>query len=291
LLSGLPWDDVRLFLVLYRSRTMGEAAAALEVNTSTVSRRLVGLEEALDARLFERGREGLRPTQAGEALLPAAELVEQGVAGFAHAVDGLEREVSGLVRLACPPDVAVVVVLPALPALLARYPGLRIELKADEATVDLNRREADLALRVVRPERGDLVMRRVLAVAWVPAASASLAARLDALEDPAAAPWIGWGPGFGDAPPARWLRALGVEATLATDSLPTQLAAAAAGIGVALLPAPSVAHYGLVPIAGAAWDTLPPRPEMELYLVTHRVLRSVPRVRAVWDALVAALGE
>jgi len=288
LLAALQWDDVRLFLVLARSRTMGAAAATLGVNTSTVSRRLGGLEEALDARLFDRGREGLRPTRAAEELIPAAELVEQSVAGFAHAVDGLEREVAGLVRLACPPDVADVIVLPMLPALMARYPGLRVELMAGEAVVDLSRRQADLALRVVRPERGDLVLRKVLAVQWIAAASPSLAARLGALDDVAAVPWIGWGPRLADAPPARWLRGCGVAPVLSTDSLTTQIAAASSGIGAALVPHPSVPHYGLTALDLGA-TSAPPLPTMDLYLVAHRVLRSVPRVRAVWDALLAAL--
>lgn len=292
LLASLAWDDVRLFLTLCRARTMGEAAAVLGVNTSTVSRRLTGLEEALDATLFERGRDGLRPTRSAEELLPAAELVEDGVARFAHAIDGLEREVSGRVRLACPPDAADVIVVPALKGLLAEHPALRVELKAEESVVDLNRREADLALRVVRPEHGDLVMRRVATVRWVLATSPALAERLGGVADPERAPWIGCGERFAEIPTARWLVRGGAQPVVTSDNLVTQIAAAAAGIGVALVPAASVAHYGLANVAPARSITerAGPLPTMELYLVTHRILRSVPRVRVVWDALVEALG-
>jgi DNA-binding transcriptional LysR family regulator len=278
------WDDVRLFLVLYRSRTMVDAASKLGVNVSTVSRRLGALEEALDCVLFDRGRDGLRSTPAADDLLPKAELVEHGVAQFANVVDGLERQVSGVVRLTCPSDVADVIVLPVLRGLFNRHPGLRVALEPGESTVDLNRREADLALRVVRPTRGDLVVKRVRTVQWRAAASRALAARLRAADSFWEWPWIGWGDRLRSTPAARWLEEHVTQApVLCTDSLSTHIAAAAAGLGVALLPAPSIAHYRLAELELAA--DVPPPPDNELYLVTHRSLRSVPRIRVVWEAL------
>ena len=103
----MNWDDVRLFLALCRSRTVGGAAKSLGVDASTVSRRLAALEEKLAATLFDRGRDGTAPTKAAEDLMPVAEEIEQGVARFAGAAERLEREASGLVRITCPPDVAV----------------------------------------------------------------------------------------------------------------------------------------------------------------------------------------
>lgn len=282
----LPWDDVRLFLVLYRSRTMGEAATTLGVDPSTVSRRLAALEGALDTVLFDRGRDGLRPTEAAEALLPTAELVEDGVIRFAHAADGLERTVSGLVRITAPPDAADVIVLPMLARLLAQHPALEVALAPSEATLDLDRREADIALRVMRPSRGDLVVKRGLVTRFVPATSPALAARLGTVDDLEAVPWIGW-QAMGSMPPARWLAERVRRApVLRTDSLRTQIAAAAAGLGVAVVPAPSVAHYGLVAVDTPLADGLPP---IELFLVTHRALRRVPRIAAVWAGLLAEL--
>lgn len=283
--APLDWDDVRLFLVLYRARTMVEAAAKLAVNVSTVSRRLSALEETLDCVLFDRGRDGLRPAPAADDLFPAAELVEHDVAQFANVVDNLERDVSGVVRMTCPPDVADVIVLPVLRGLFDKHSRLRVALEPSESTVDLNRREADLALRLVRPTRGDLVVKQVLTVHWRPAATRTLAARLSPVGDLRAWPWIGWSDRFRAMPACQWLdEHAGHEPVLRTDSLATQIAAAKAGLGVALLPAPSIAHYQLTEIELAT--RLPPPPQDELYLVTHRALRKVPRVRALWDALV-----
>lgn len=288
-----PWDDVRLFLALCRARTVGSAAKALGIDASTVSRRLVSLEETLATTLFDRGRDGIAPTKAAEDLLPVAEEMEEVMNRFANAAEGLEREVSGLVRMTCPPDVAAVVVVPLLQELVARHPALRVELEPGEAVLDLTRREADLALRTVRPTRGDLIVTRLAKVRWVLVAAPSLAKKLGALRAWTDAPWVSWGERLANIGPARWLttHVKPADPLLRSDSLVVQLAAVAAGVGVALVPEPSVAHYGLVPVKlgprlredAEAW------PSDELYLVTHRALRDVPRVRAVWDLLLARI--
>jgi DNA-binding transcriptional LysR family regulator len=290
----LQWDDVRLFLALCRSRTIRGTGVALGVDASTVSRRLVLLEEAVSAKLFDRGRNGIAPTKAGEDLLPVAEEMEAVMARFNGAADRLEHEVSGLVRITSPPDVAEVVLVPLLGELFTRHPKLRLELIPGEALLDLTRREADLALRTVRPTRGDLVVTRLLTVRWVAAAAPSRVRQLGTLRAWADAPWVGWGERLSNIPPARWLAAHlnGVEPILLSDSLRVQIAALVAGIGVALLPEPSVKAYGLVPlkIGSALRRVAEEWPSDELFLVTHRALRGVPRVEAVWQLLVERVG-
>ena len=290
----LRWDDVRLFLALCRARTVGEAGRALSVDASTVSRRLSALESALNASLFDRNHEGISATKAAEDLLPVAEEMDAVMLRFAHAADGLEREVSGLVRIACPPDVANVVIAPLLRELFKRHPALRVEIAPGEAVIDLTRREADLALRTVRPAQGDLVITRLASVRWVLVASAELARELGTLRSWGDAPWVGWGARLSMVGPAKWLEshAKGVDPVVRSDSLMLQIAAVSASAGVTLVPEPSAAHYGLVPVRlapslradAANWPT------DELFLVTLRALRDVPRVRALWDLLVERVG-
>jgi DNA-binding transcriptional LysR family regulator len=288
--TAFHWDDVRLFLALCRSPTVGVAARALGVDASTVSRRLVQLEDAVKATLFDRGRDGVTPTKAAEDLLPVAEEIEAVVRRFSTAAEGLERVAEGLVRLTCPADVAEVVVAPVLRELRARHPALRFQLDPGEAVLDLTRREADLALRTARPTRGDLIVTKVATVRWVAAANPALARELGPVKRWTDVPWIGFGERLAQLPPARWhAQHVGVEYAVRSDSLAVQLSSVVAGLGVALVPAPSIAHYGLIAIplaprlrtGAAAW------PLDDLFLVTHRALRDVPRVRVVWDALVA----
>jgi DNA-binding transcriptional LysR family regulator len=288
--DALQWDDVRLFLALCRSRTVGEAAAALGVDASTVSRRLTALEETLSAALFDRGRDGVAPTAAAEELMPVAEQIEEMMGRFATAAEGLEREVSGLVRITCPPDVAEVVLAPLLAELLRAHPALRVALDAGESVVDLTRREADIALRNVRPARGDLVMTKLTTFRWVLAAATQTAERLGTLRTWSDAPWIGWGPKYARIAPARWFDAhvKGTEPVVRSDSLIVQQATVAAGIGVALLPEPSLAAYGVakVKVAKELREAAAEWPADDFFLVTHRALKDVPRVRVVWDCLV-----
>jgi DNA-binding transcriptional LysR family regulator len=288
--EALQWDDVRLFLALCRARTVGEAAGKLGVDASTVSRRLSALEGALAASLFDRGRDGVAPTAAAEELMPVAEQIEEMMNRFASAAEGLEREVTGLVRITCPPDVAEVVIAPLLAELLREHPGLRVALDAGEPIVDLTRHEADIALRTARPERGDLVMTKLMTFRWVLAAAPQVARTLGALRAWGDAPWIGWGPRYSRIAPARWFEAhvKGVEPVVRSDSLNVQVATVASGVGVGLLPEPSIAAYDLAPVkvstslreAAAEW------PADDFFLVTHRALKDVPRVRVVWDCLV-----
>ncbi|WP_437663331.1 LysR family transcriptional regulator [Sorangium sp. So ce1182] len=292
---ALQWDDVRLFLALCRARTVGSAAATLGIDASTVSRRLAAIEEAMDASLFDRGRDGVAPTRAAEDLLPIAEEIEQAMMRFTSAAEGIEREVAGPVRVTCPADVAEAVVVPLLRELLARHPALRVTLDPGEALLDLTRREADLALRTARPTRGDLLVTRLRSVRWVAAASPEVARELGTLRAWSDAPWVGWGERLSTIGPARWLEtfARGAEPVVRSDSLRVQLSVLSSGVGVGLVPEPSVEHYGLVPVkigaslreSAAGW------PSDELFLVAHRALRDVPRVRVLWDLLVERLGE
>lgn len=293
--ESLVWDDVRLFLALCRQPTLAAAAQQLRVDASTVSRRLAALEESLAASLFDRGRDGIAPTEAAEALLPIAEEIEQSMARFSNVADGLERDAAGTVRVTCPPDVAEVVLVPLLGELLQRYPRLRVTLDPAEALRDLTRREADLALRVVRPASGDLVMTRLTSARWLLAGAPELARRIGTLRDFSQVPWIACGERLAAVPAARWLEqhVKHADPILRSDSLSVQLAAVKSGVGVALVPEPSAVHYGLVPIklAAALRDAADAWPRDELYLVTHRALQNVPRVRVVWDLLLERWGE
>ena len=287
------WDQVRLFLALMRARSLAGAGKRVQLDASNVSRRLVRLEAEMGIPLFDRTRGGLVPTSAAENLLPHAEEVELGMARFAAAGAPVETAVEGVVRVTAPPGVADTFVAPLLTDRHARHPRLSIELDASVGYADLTRREADLALRTVRPERGELLVAQLVATRERPMASAEYArdvGRLAAFED---ARWVAWGDELAHLPGPRWLRthAPSVVPVLRSNHFSSVLAATRAGLGVAVLPEPYL-RTGLVPIAhgkalSGAWATLP---STELWLVAHRALRHVPRVASVWEFLSEKLG-
>ncbi len=291
--AALPsWDQVRLFLALMRARTLAGAAKRVQLDASNVSRRLARLEEELGVPLFDRTRDGLVPTSAAENLLAHAEEAELGIARFAAASAQVETRIEGVVRVTAPPGVADSFVAPLLAELHARHPRLTLELDASVGYSDLTRREADLALRTSRPESGDLIVAQVVATRELPLASADYARELGRLGRFADARWLAWGDELAHLPGPRWLRkhAPDVTPVLRSNHFSSLLAAARAGLGVAVLPAPYVLT-GLVPVAhgrrlAAAWAALP---STELWMAAHQALRRTPRVAAVWEFLLEKL--
>lgn len=156
----LDWNDLRYFLAAARLGRLSPAARRLQVEHSTVSRRIDGLERAMGTRLFERHRDGLILTEAGHALLPMAEQVEATVAVLSEALSGQDLSIRGEVRLGTPEGLAVCFLTPKLKPLLDDYPNLTVELLALPRLANLASREADLAITLEPPRRGPYVVAR-----------------------------------------------------------------------------------------------------------------------------------
>lgn len=290
----LDWEQVRLFLAVMRERSLARAGTRLALDISTVSRRLDRLETELGAPLFDRTREGTTPTVLAEQMLPHAEEMELAAVRFAAAGAKTETAVEGVVRLTVPPGIADAFVAPALARLHERHPKLVVELDASVGYADLTRREADLAIRGVRPSSGELVAVKLVTARAVPLASAAYARELGRLKRLEDARWIVWDRDLAHLPDAVWLRkhAPSVIPVFRTSHFASQLAAARAGLG-AVITAQPFAQAGLVEVAHArsldeAWSELP---SSSLWLVGHRALRHVPRVAAVWTFVMEELGS
>lgn len=285
----LRWDDLKVLLALYRRGSLKRAAEALGVNISTVSRRLDALEELLGAHLFDRTPDGVRPTAAAEQLVPHAEAMERAAQGLVHGLEGFEVEVEGIVRITAPPGLVDSFLAPALPELCDAHPRLRIQILASVGYADLTRREADLALRMMRPAAGDFVATRLASHPWRVVASPAHAAKLNEagkLREPDATRWVTWGEELAHLPDARWLAAnvSRERVVLETSSMTAQLEAVRAGIGAMVVPRAYVGLPGLseVRCSAAIEKSLAALPEGTLWLVGHRALREVPRIAVVW---------
>jgi len=291
----LSWDDVRVFLAVFETRTLKAAAARLGVNATTVGRRLDALEAALDARLFLRSRAGIEPTAAAEQLVPAALEVARAAAGFAQRSRGLSRSPEGEVTLSAPTGIANLLLVPLLPGLLARHPELRVHVDTNDAYADLDALEADLALRgsSVRGALpgGDLVARQLGAAPSVPLATPEYARTLGTVDDLSAVRWVTFGPRMDGNPWARKVVGQVPESSIVvrSDDPNTVFAAARAGLGATWMTRPFASLVGLVEIPLAPKLAHLVEGADQLWLVGHRNLRDVPRVAAVWDYLVEAI--
>lgn len=280
------WDDVRLFLAAFRHRTLSAAAPKVGLDTSTMSRRLTTFEEALGRKLFQRSRDGLMPTHAGEQLLPAAEAMEAAHARLTRDLSAVETEASGVVRVSVAPGMADAFIAPALMRFRQKHPRITIELDASTRAIDLTRREAEIAVRSVAPKGVDLLVTKLGTGGWVAAGSRALVKKLGRLREWSSAPWIHWDHDLAAFAPQRWLavHTKGAAVPLRTSLFSSQLIAASSGLGLVLAPAPYVRHFKLTPVKFVPklktnW------PVDSLWLVGHQALRDVPRVAAVWKFL------
>lgn len=276
----MNWNDLRVLLALYREGTAKAAAQTLRIDPVTVTRRLEALERDLGATLFQRTTRGLLPTEVAHHLFELAERVETAAFAVERGASGAREAIAGTVRVACPADLGIRMIAPALGRLSAEHPELVVELITGASIVDLNRREADVSLRLVRPELAELVCRRVGAIAYA----------VYRHRDGAPARWIAWVEGASGLPEGRWVDAQRGDAAPAVrvDRTAAAEAAAAAGLGLALLPtAMGDAHPELV--RDRPED--PPALVRDVWMVVHRDLRSVPRVRRVMDFLTDVLAE
>jgi DNA-binding transcriptional LysR family regulator len=282
------WDDLRVFLAVRRHGTHAAAARALSVDATTVGRRIAALESALGGRLFRRTRAGLFMTDEGVQLALRAERIEREVLESERLLSG-HAAVAGTVRLTASDGILTYVLAPALGELVARHPGLQLELRGDNRALDLSRREADVAVRLARPTESSLVARRLGVARFGLFASESYLARRGRPASEEALrthELLGYEPALDRTPPMLWwLRRAGGTLRLRSSSTAALAAACVAGQGIALLlVAVARSIPGLVRVLPAAEI-----PRRELWGVVHADLRRQPRVVAVLDWAASSL--
>jgi DNA-binding transcriptional LysR family regulator len=285
----LQWDDARIFLAVARTGTLSGAATALNMGIATISRRLDRLEGALGVPLFSRHQSGYRLTDDGSALVERAEALESAGHAFGEAAQNQGR-VAGCVRLATAENLANPLIVPSLATLFARHPDLSIEVVTGSQTVNLHRRDADLAVRMVKPEGGNVTIKRLGVLGFglygAPAYIAARPAGADSgtFDDDT---FIGWSETHNHLPAAKWIDRIlrGRLCKVATSTLSAQISAASAGLGLAVLPHFLARQAGLtclLPELGV---------DQSIWLVTHSDLAHSRRVRVVADHLIELFAD
>jgi DNA-binding transcriptional LysR family regulator len=281
----MEWDDFKHFLAVARLGSLSEAARTLKTSPATVGRRIAALEERLGARLFDRGQTGYALTESGEAIRIKAEDIEEAVLSVEREAFGRDLRATGKVRVATAEDIATFVIAPRLAEFRRSYPGIVLEIVASWDVVSLTRREADIAIRTVRPTQGDVVIRQAgvwncaMYVSKRYAAKHKLKPDMTDFRDVDLISWteestFRGGDWFDD-------HARGAPVVFAANSRHIQYAACKAGLGAAILPCLAADHDpNLIRL-------LPPKRvrSVDLWLVTHRDLIRTARVRAVLDFL------
>jgi DNA-binding transcriptional LysR family regulator len=273
--SSLDWDDARVFLAVARCGSLRAAGRALGLSQPTVGRRLASFEATFDGpNLFDRLPEGLRLNAAGEALLPAAEQLENAAWTLERRRAATSPALSGTVRVSVGEWAASFLARCLANASGAGFPsGITLELVETQQTANLARREADLALRHHPPESGDLFITKAGVFACAVYRGASTIG--DA--------WVTYPEEQAHYPTARWvqerLRESGSMVALRASNMAMQFTAIRAGAGRGVLPCFIGDDDALLERVTA------PVPEIaaEYWIIIHRDLRRAACVRAVID--------
>ena len=240
-LEELGWDDLRVFLAVVRAGNLSRAAKQLRLDHSTISRRVAQLELCLGGPLFERRREGLRSTALAERILNHVETMEGGVIALRENLGGGTREPAGVVRVAMMEGIGSMYVARRLQPLTELHPLLRVELVTSAQLVNVSRREADIFLSFFKPAGRALDCEHVGEFALSLYGSQ---AYFDRYGEPTSADelphhrFVGYIDDLIQVDTVRWLDEVIAAPTYAffSNSMLAQMAAAAAGQGLVLLP-------------------------------------------------------
>ena len=289
-ITDFDWALVRSFLAVLDAGSVTAAARASGARQPTLSRHVAELEAQLGAPLFERTGRGVAPTRAALAIAAAARRMEDGALGVARALATARSATRGVVRVTTS-EVAATWLMPALLARFQRlHPEIAIELVASNELTNLLRREADIAVRMVRPAQQSLVARKLGNVAIVAAAHKSYLAAAPPLrtaDDLRSHRLIGYDR---DDTIERAAARMGLllapsDFALRTDDQVVYGRLVAEGCGIGFVARYNLRHWpGVVAVLPElAIGALP------CWLAVHREIRSNPLVRTVFDFLAAEI--
>ena len=285
------WALVRSFIAVLDAGSLTGAARTLGAQQPTLSRHLTELEAQLGAALFERTGRGVTPTATALAIADAARQMESGADALAQSLASRRAATSGSVRITTIQVAATWLLPPVLAALQVAEPGIQIELVASNQLSNLLRREADIAVRMVRPQQSSLIARKLADMPIVVAAHRDYLARAgtprrgaDLLQHRL----IGYDR---DDAITRGFAAMGsvlpaAQFVLRTDDHVVYGQMVAAGVGIGFVAQHSIPHWPGVVVLSLADVKIPPLP---CWLAVHRGIRGNRVVRRVYDFLAAAL--
>ncbi len=290
--AALSWDLLGAFLAVMRTGSLSGASRALGVAQPTVRRQIEALEEALGAMLFTRSQTGLAPTETAVTTLPFVESMAGAAEALVRSASAPSDSERGTVRVTCSEIAGVEILPPILTDLRRAHPKLQIELSLSNATEDLLRRDADVAVRMAQPTQSALVAKRVGAVKLGLFASEAYLSDHPVPRSPA--DLLRGHALIGRDRDASFLGALASagltlrrqDFALRTDSDPAHVAAIRAGLGIGICQVP-------LAVGPPRLRRVLPKLSFELpvWVVTHENLRASRRVSLVFEHLVRSLAS
>lgn len=283
------WDNLKIYLAVARSGTVSAAAQELGVSHATVLRRIDQFEQELGTKLFKRLQSGYQLSQEGKALFEEAQNVEAATLRIQRQFEGGDEQLAGTLRITQPEN-EVVDLYPIYAKFIKRYPDITLEISSTAKVSNLNRQDADVALRfTLQPD--DLLVGRCLgpvnfgayaSKAYLKNHSSNRSDKKGGTPDLGLSDcdWILWQPDSNRLDKSAqydWLKKRMEEPRIImrTSSVSDIISAIRSGIGVGFVSHPIAAHYpDLVALPNARFTSM-----LKLWILTHRDLRNQARVK------------
>ena len=291
--KSFDWSLIRSFLAALDHGSLLGASRVIHTSQPTLGRHIAELESQLGVVLFERTGRGLVPTATALLLADAARGMATGAEQLATLLSGANTQSKGTVRITASTPVAVQLLPPILVQMRQTLPDIQVELVASNTASNLLRREADIAVRMVRPAQGTLIAKKLGNVAIGAYANRSYLARRSPIRQAADLfkhDLIG---SDADTAILNGIRAMGFPASkdmfaFRTDDFMAQWYAVRAGLGIGFMASYMArTDPDVVPVLPDALH-IPPLP---MWLAVHREIRTNQRIRLVYDFLASALPE
>jgi DNA-binding transcriptional LysR family regulator len=283
--ARVDWDAFQAFLAVARTGRISVAARRLDVQHTTIARRIAALEAELGVPLFYRTNTGYALTPHGRSAVAQAEAMEHAALAAAARAREASGALAGRVRVALAPEFASHWLVPQLAAFASEYPQIDLEILVGTRERDLSRGEAELSVQAPRPRQRHLVAIRIATTTTGLYAARRLSPggrwRVTNVDSLRGLSLLVYTPAFHLLQEARWFQPVLEHARigLETNSTHALAAAARAGLGVAVLPRFVARHDAeLVAVSDDVASH-------DVWLITHPEFRRDPKVRATADFL------
>jgi len=290
--NRINWDGFRYFLASADAGSLTAASKLLGSNQPTVGRHIDNLELALGIKLFQRSVRGLILTQEGKDIYERSLHIQNSIMQIQHVAESGKETIRGVVNLSVPEGLGQEIIIPALEKFYQKYPNINLVLNVSSSTSNLTRGEADIAVRLFRPNEVDLVAKHLGEMKMSLYSSSrykekySLPKNLDDLNTHKI---ITYGEQFSSLPENKWLIEHSYSSLhiFSSDSTAARLKATLSGIGISIQPEILVkSNTDLIPVLNKEKI-----PSHNVWLVYHKDIRHMKRIRTVVDFITICLKE
>jgi DNA-binding transcriptional LysR family regulator len=291
-MNSLNWDGFRYFIAVAKAGSLSAAAKMLEANQSTVGRHIDALETALGIKLFQRSVKGFNLTEEGHAIFEQTQHIQNSIIKVQQLAQGDKVTASGTVRLSLPEGLGQEVLIPALDNFYQQHPQVKLIFNMSATTANQQQGEADVSVRLFRPEEPGLIIKDLGEMKMGLYASESYNTNYGLpgqLRDVRKHRVITYGEQLSILPENQWLLNHSAETlrVLSSDSTVTRFKATVSGLGLSLQPEVlAQTNPDLIRLFKSA-----KLPAYTAWLVYRKDVQHISRIRVVVDFISTCLGD